>query len=111
MIKITIPKWNIQEMTGYEPKTTFWDDFSIADKFGPDAVADTFKRAFNEWKKNIEYLTELSLVLNHKIFQWYEKNDRLAELYNKLWREVDDYAYGEGNLSEKERDYYFQITD
>ena len=26
-----LPSWNITELTGYEPKTTFWDDFSIAD--------------------------------------------------------------------------------
>lgn len=26
------------EMNGYEPKTTFWTDFSIADMFGTDGV-------------------------------------------------------------------------
>ena len=30
---------------GYEPITTFWDDFSIADVFGASAVKDTYKRA------------------------------------------------------------------
>lgn len=25
-----IPKWNIEEETGYKPFTTFWQDFSIA---------------------------------------------------------------------------------
>lgn len=27
--------------------TTFFMDFSIADKFGDDAIKDTFERAFN----------------------------------------------------------------
>lgn len=46
-------------MMGYEQKTTFWMDFSIADKFGIAAIKDTYKRAFNAWKGNHVYLTEL----------------------------------------------------
>ena len=38
------------KMIGYEEKTTFWDDFSIADAFGMVAIKDTYRRAFNEWK-------------------------------------------------------------
>lgn len=36
------------EMSGYEPKTTFFSDFTIADAFGAKAVQDTFNRAFAE---------------------------------------------------------------
>lgn len=54
---------------GYQPKTTFWMDFSIADKFGIAAIKDTYDRAFKEWKTNHVYLTELVMVLNHKIWQ------------------------------------------
>lgn len=35
---------------GYDLITTFWEDFSIADKYGIAGVKDTYKRAFNEWK-------------------------------------------------------------
>ena len=38
------------EEIGYKPITTFWDDFSIADRFGISAIKDTYKRAFEEWK-------------------------------------------------------------
>lgn len=31
---IKIPKWDIEEETGYKPITTFWMDFSIADNYG-----------------------------------------------------------------------------
>ena len=48
---------------GYELQTTFWNDFSIADRFGIEAINDTYKRAFSEWKDNYKYLTELILVL------------------------------------------------
>ena len=37
-------------VNGYEMQTTFWQDFSIADRFGIDAVKDTYNRAFKEWK-------------------------------------------------------------
>lgn len=35
---------------GYDLITTFWEDFSIADKYGIAGVKDTYKRAFSEWK-------------------------------------------------------------
>ena len=38
--------------TDYQPKTTFWMDFSIADKFGIAAIKDTYNRAFKGWKTN-----------------------------------------------------------
>lgn len=56
-------------MTGYESKTTFWDDFCIAERFGHKAIKDTFNRAFNEWKSNIEYITELVMILNWRMWR------------------------------------------
>ena len=104
-----MPKWNITEMTGYEPKTTFWKDFSIADKFGIDAIKDTYKRAFEEWKENYIYLTELVMVLNHKIWEWYGKNEAIAQVYNDLWEKTDVYACE--NLKGDELDYFYLTTD
>lgn len=97
------------KLLDYECKTTFWMDFSIADRFGIAAVRDTFKRAFREWKENTVYLTELVMVLNHKIWQHYERNERLAEVYNDLWEQASTYA--ETNLTGEDLDYYFRTTD
>lgn len=94
---------------GYDLITTFWEDFSIADNFGVIGVKDTYQRAFNEWKDNCKFFTELTLVLNHKIWQHYESNHELAVLYDKLWREADEYAIC--NLKGEELDYYYKITD
>lgn len=94
---------------GYEFTTTFWEDFSIADKFGILAVKDTFKRAFEEWKDNYVYLTELVIVLNWKIWQHYEKNTKLAEVYNKLWEKADSYACN--HLKGEELKFFFRTTD
>lgn len=94
----------------YECVTTFWEDFSIADRFGADAIRDTYNRAFTEWKSNFIYLTELVMVLNHKLWYWYEKgNQEYAELYNIFWDETAQYA--ERNLKDEQLRYYFRITD
>lgn len=94
---------------GYETKTTFWEDFSIADVFGIDAVKDTYNRAFKGWKDNYEYLTELVMVLNWKIWQHYEKNEPLARVYNELWQQADLYAVE--NLKGEELEYFYRTTD
>ena len=93
----------------YEFKTTFWSDFTIADAFGTEAIKDTFNRAFKYWKNNYEYLTELVLVLNWKIWQHYEKNETYAKLYNELWIKADN--YGLDNLKGDELDYFIRTLD
>ncbi len=107
--KLIIPSWNIEAMNGYTPITTFWQDFSIADSFGTSAVEDTCRRALNDWKSDYQYLTELSLVLNHKIWQHYEVNDELAQTYDRLWKEVDQYICN--HLTGEALSYYYTITD
>lgn len=102
--------WDIESLTGYQPKTTFWMDFSIADRFGKAAVMDTFKRAFNEWKSNTVYVTELAMVLNWKAWQ-HDSNGHpaLTELYSKLFYQVNDWCYE--HLTGDDLTYYFQTTD
>lgn len=109
LINISVPTWNIEALNGYKPITNFWTDFSIADKFGVKGIKETFSQSFKEWKDNYKYLTELVLVLNHKIWQWYEKNEQLAKLYNELWQEADSYACE--NLKGEELEYFYMTTD
>ena len=94
---------------GYEMETTFWNDFTIADRFGISAVKDTFNRAFKNWKNNAVYLTELVIVLNHKIWQYYQSNEALARVYNDLWEKADIYATE--NLQGDELSFFYRITD
>lgn len=98
------------DATGYEPKTTFWDDFSIADRFGTSAVKDTYKRAFSDWKSNKEYITELVLVLNWKIWYYNDTgNMQLAELYNDLWEQTHNWCLK--NLKGDDLSYYLHTVD
>lgn len=105
---MVIKTWNIEAMTGYKPITTFYEDFSIADKFGINAIKDTYKRAFNEWKNDYKYLTELVMVLNWKSWE-HEKNIEYCRLYSDLFYELQDYAYN--NLKGEELNYFIITTD
>lgn len=94
----------------YEFKTTFWMDFTIADKFGIEAVKDTFKRAFSEWKTDYIYLTELTLVVNWKCWQHYEKNNiEISKLYSEYYYQLRE--YGLDNLKGKELEYFIKTLD
>ena len=100
----------MMELNGYECVTTLYQDFTIADAFGVDAVRDTYNRVFNEWKHSVEFMTELSLVLNHKIWEHYHKQDsKLSFAYDTLWKQHDEWCMT--NLSDENIAYYIKITD
>ena len=98
------------DMSGYEPKTTFWQDFTIAETFGNDAILDTYERAFQEWKTNVEYITELTMMLNWKIWYHHELgNEVTAKVYNDLWEKADEWCMN--NLTGADLDYFLNTTD
>lgn len=102
--------WNITAFNGYVPKTTFWNDFEIADVFGAYAVQETYDRVMKEWADDYEYLTELALVLNHRLWMHYgNNNETLAKVYDRLWRKTDAYAIA--HLKGDELRYYVEVTD
>lgn len=109
MEQIRIATFDSESAFGYTQITTFFEDFSIAEHFGLSAINDTFNRAFGEWKANYKYLTELVMVLNWKIWQHWENNRKVAELYNTLWEKADLYAVN--NLKGEELDYFYRTTD
>lgn len=107
---MTVTTWNIEAMTGYKPITTFYEDFSIADRFGIKAVKDTYRRAFEGWKENYKYLTELVMVLNWKSWEHNSRNNKaLVSLYVDLFYELQDWCYE--NLKDEELHYFIQTTD
>jgi len=94
---------------GYETKTTFWEDFTIADAFGASAIQDTFDRSFRDWKNNLEYVTELAMVMSWKSCAWYGKNEQYVNLYSELYHKVDGWCCN--NLKGKDLEYYLDTTD
>ena len=104
-----IKLWNSEEEIGYKQITTFFMDFSVADKFGISAIKDTYKRAFEYWKNDYKYLTELSMVLNRKCWYFAEENEDYSNLYADLYYKTRDYALE--NLKDEDLQYYLKITD
>lgn len=92
---------------GYKTITTYWDDFSIADHFGISAIKDTYKRAL--FNNDYKMLTELYMVLNHKIWYWYKKNETIAKTYNQLWESL--YETIMEMFNPEELQYFYEITD
>ena len=76
-------------MTGYQPQTTFWDDFNIAEAYGSAAIRDTYNRIMNGWSDNYIYLTELVIVLNWNIWYWDGcQSSQAKEFEDNIWVEA-----------------------
>lgn len=92
------------------PDSTFYADFSVADVYGEKAIQDTFNRCFNGWKSNCKMFTELTAMMNHKLWYWHEHGImEYSELYEKLWKQAD--AYGCNHFKGEEARYFFSVLD
>lgn len=102
-----------REQFGYERKTTFYADLTIADFFGEKAIKDTYNRVCKSWIHNIEYITEFALCLNHKSWEHSAKkgHNNLVQLYADLWYEIKDKIYDHYKNNREALDYFFNITD
>ena len=85
---------------GYVCKTDAHLQFDNADHVGTDAIQETYNRLFNEWKSNKVLLTELALVLNHRIGFWsdmikrgteVQKSRELTIIYLDLYEQTEKY--------------------
>lgn len=103
---MTYAQW-CETNLGYKTLTTYFMDFSIAERFGENAIRNTFKKAM--LNKDYKMMTELCMVLNHKIWMHYETNEPLAMVYQELWEKCD--AWCCENLKGDELDYFYQTTD
>lgn len=110
--KTIFPSYS-QETQEWREDTTFWSDFSIAERFGFKAVKDTWKRAFGEWKESVKYLVELCVVMNHKCWYWYEKgNEELSRWYADRYHESYGYAFRDGTkFSKEELSKFYDVID
>lgn len=76
---------------GYTFQYTWWQDFTIADAFGAKAIKDTYKRAFAEWHDDRVAMQEMTVVLNWKCWEHYEKkHEDISILYRDLYEDCYD---------------------
>ena len=108
--QLRLSKWNIEEISGYRPMTTFWEEFEIAEHRGYKAVQETYSRLFHDWRHDYKYLTELVMVLKHKA--WNHKDLAgflISDIYITLYEVADNYAID--NLKGYELKYFFECTE
>ena len=98
---------------GYERKTTFFSDLSIAEWYGKSSILETFFNVVyspNNWVHNVVYFTEFVMCLNWKIWEWNARgNEELAKVYDELWREAEELACN--TYKDEDADYYYRTTD
>ena len=109
--KIIIKSFDSEAVFGYKQITTFFEDFSIADNYGLEAIKDTYKRGFKTAKAlGYKYLTEFVMILNWKSWEHHGNNDKeKTELYIDLYEEADKYALD--TLKGEELRYFLDTTD
>ena len=121
-------KANLSDMNPYEPKYTFYHDFAIAEfcevyMGEKNAIRKTYKDVIKGWGKNIKALTEIIMVLNHKLWAFYQKVDsrylgvddakamELSKLYDELWRAAQEVLYKNFEGNDEAMSYYYRVTD
>lgn len=103
----------LKEQSGYERKTTFYSDLSIAEAVeGIEGVKDTYKRVMKEWLSDIKYITEFCMALNIKSWQMADegRND-LGRLYSDLFYKCKDEIYEHYDGNSEALEYFFNTTD
>jgi len=108
-----VKNWNIEEVTGYQPKTTIYQDLSIAEKFGSVAIKKTYFEFIKEdgfCASDYKNATELVMALNWKIWEHYQTNETIARIYNELWEKAQKWFF-KTFTKEEEQEYYYRITD
>ena len=121
-------KANLSDMNPYTPKYTFYHDFAIAEfcevyMKEKNAIRKTYNEVINAWGKNIKALTEIIMVLNHKLWAFYQKVDshylgvddakamEFSRLYDTLWKEAQEVLYKNFEGNDEAMSYYYDITD
>ena len=99
-----------ESMCGYTQRTTFWDDFTLAEKLGLPAIERIYRNAFNSWKTDVVFITELVLVLNWKMLYMDERHmTEKSVMYNKFWVELSN--WWERHLEAGAYEYFINVTD
>lgn len=99
-----------ESFCGYIQKTTFFEDFSIADHYGVSAIKDTYRRAVAAWATDKVYMTELVMVLNWKCWVHYERgNHEFSKVYADLFEKARNKAFK--TLKGEDLKYFIRTTD
>lgn len=103
--------------------TLFWADFCVAERFGIGEIRQSLINC-NFKSRSYRVLTELAVVLNHKIWEWHEKTERAAAdgkpflaqyckfvggMYNDYYEKV--LAWVNDNLKDEDASFFWRVMD
>ena len=98
------------ERFGYNCITTLWEDFSRAEYSGVDAIKEVYDKARNEYRKNVQAGTELTIVLYHKSWQHYANRDITLSLMYSEWFLNSLHANRRDFRTGESWDYHYNIV-
>lgn len=99
-----------EKKTGFKFETNVWELFTEAEQKEDVDIEELYRKLFREWRNDVKLVAELSMCMNWKLWEHYEKkNESLAELYNSLRMKVHDYALDV--FTWEDGAYYFNVTD
>lgn len=108
---------NMLAENGYKTISTFFCDLSIAEfcelyMRDKNAIKSTFKNVCENWLGDYKMFTEFVMALNHKSWEWDERNNSvLCELYCKLFYKAQDLYFKHYKDNNSAIEYYYRITD
>ena len=92
----------------------FWQRFDLAEMCGKNTIVGVAESSFDEYKDDIEGLTWLVMVINHKSWVHHERgNSELCELYANLYYKYYEEAinYLEKKDNEDDIRYFIRTLD
>lgn len=99
--------------SSYVPFTTYASDFILAEIEGSAGVIKTAKDAWNNWKTDYKWATEIIMAIN--FLAWYhydvDVNLPLSELYSELYYKYMDLYYEQFERNSEATEYFFEMTD
>ena len=99
--------------SSYVPFTTYASDFILAEIEGSAGVIKTAKDAWNNWKTDYKWATEIIMTINFLAWFHYDVdvNLSLSELYSELYYKYMDLYYEQFEGNSEATEYFFEMTD
>ena len=95
-------------------KELFWNQFDAVEPLGEMDIKAMANELFEQYKDQIESLTTLVMVINHKSWDHYSHaNDELCSIYTDLYYDYYEKAidYLEQNKDEDAISYFVRTLD
>lgn len=93
-------------------KAIFWAQFNLAEE--SHEIEYAAEKFYDATQADIMPCAALITVLNHKCWDWFEKNNQeLSDIYSNLYYKYNEKAWDwlEANGTEEEKDWYFHTMD